>query len=166
MSVKTKDYKNEYIKILKELKFYNKKYEKEHFKASKYGNAIDALKDFSEELTNSSQIKNIPNIGKAMTDKLDELIKTNKVKNLESLREKYPQGAEEYKKEDHFPCVGDIHFMCGQAAKFSGHNFQATPKVGDIFLFPSWLSHGVYPFRTPNQERRSISFNIDLKRKP
>jgi|TARA_X000001388_G_scaffold68448_1_gene56294 uncharacterized protein (TIGR02466 family) len=71
----------------------------------------------------------------------------------------------EYEKEDHFPCVGDIHFMCGQAAKFNGHNFQATPKVGDIFLFPSWLSHEVYPFRTPNQERRSVSFNVDLKRK-
>ena len=55
--------------------------------------------------------------------------------------------------------------MCGQAAKFNGHNFQATPKVGDIFLFPSWLSHEVYPFRTPNQERRSVSFNVDLKRK-
>ena len=109
MSVKTKDYKNEYIKILKELKFYNKKYEKEHFKASKYGNAIDALKDFNEELTNSSQIKNIPNIGKAMTDKLDELIKTNKVKNLESLREKYPEGAQEYKKEEIKEIFMEIH---------------------------------------------------------
>ena len=96
---KITDYKEKYIEILKELKFYNKKYEKDHFKVSKYGNAIEALKDFSEELTNSSQIKNIPNIGKAMTDKLDELIKTNKVKNLESLKEKYPEGAEEYKKE-------------------------------------------------------------------
>ena len=56
--------------------------------------------------------------------------------------------------------------MCGQAAKFSGNGFQATPNVGDIFLFPSWLSHAVYPFRTPNQERRSMSFNVDLKRKP
>jgi len=103
------DYKEKYIEILKELKFYNKKYEKEHFKASKYGNAIDALKDFSDELTNSSQIKNIPNIGKAMTDKLDELIKTNKVKNLESLREKYPEGAEEYKKEKIKEIFMEIH---------------------------------------------------------
>ena len=56
--------------------------------------------------------------------------------------------------------------LSGQAAKFSGNGFQATPNVGDIFLFPSWLSHAVYPFRTPNQERRSMSFNVDLKRKP
>ena len=90
---KITDYKEKYIEILKELKFYNKKYEKQHFKASKYANAIDVLKDFSDELTDSSQIKNIPNIGTAMIEKLDELIKTNKVKNLESLREKYPEGA-------------------------------------------------------------------------
>ena len=96
---KITDYKEKYIEILKELKFYNKNYEKEHFKALKYENAIEALKDFSEELTNSSQIKNIPNIVKAMTEKLDELIKTNKVKKLELLKEKYPEGAEEYKKE-------------------------------------------------------------------
>ena len=76
------DYKEKYIEILKELKFYNKKYEKQNYKVSKYENAINILKDFNEELTSSSQLKNIPNIGKAMIDKLDELIKTNKVKKL------------------------------------------------------------------------------------
>ena len=69
---------------------------------------------------------------------------------------------EERLKEDHFPSVGDILFTAGQAAKFSGYNYQATPKVGDIYLFPSWLSHTVYPFRTQNQERRSVSFNLKV----
>ena len=72
---------------------------------------------------------------------------------------------DEYEKEDHFPCVGDIQWQCGQAATFNGHTFQATPKVGDIYLFPSWLSHMVYPFRTQDQERRSVSFNVTVKRK-
>ena len=45
------------------------------------------------------------------------------------------------------------------------HTFQATPRVGDIYLFPSWLSHMVYPFRTQNEERRSVSFNVQVKRK-
>jgi hypothetical protein len=36
------------------------------------------------------------------------------------------------------------------------------PKVGDIYLFPSWLSHQVYPFSGVG-ERRSISFNIKCK---
>ena len=106
---KITDYKEKYIEILKKLKFYNKKYEKDHFKASKYENAIETLKNFSDELTNSSQIKNIPNIGKAMIDKLDELIKTNKVKNLESLKEKYPEGEEEYKKEKIKEIFMEIH---------------------------------------------------------
>jgi hypothetical protein len=29
-------------------------------------------------------------------------------------------------------------------------------------MFPSWLTHMVYPFRTPNEERRSVSFNLRL----
>ena len=76
-----------------------------------------------------------------------------------------PSLKEEYAKEDHFPCVGDIQWQCGQAATFNGHTFQATPKVGDIYLFPSWLSHMVYPFRTQDEERRSVSFNVTVKRK-
>mgnify|MGYP003120223683 FL=1 len=61
--------------------------------------------------------------------------------------------------------MGDICWHHGQAATFSGHKHQATPEVGSIFLFPAWLSHGVYPFRTLNEERRSVSFNLHLKRK-
>ena len=29
-------------------------------------------------------------------------------------------------------------------------------------MFPSLLTHMVYPFRTPNEERRSVSFNLRL----
>ena len=76
-----------------------------------------------------------------------------------------PSLKDEYAKEDHYPCVGDIVWHAGQAATFSGHKYQATPEVGAIYLFPSWLSHGVYPFRTPNEERRSVSFNLQLKKK-
>jgi len=72
---------------------------------------------------------------------------------------------EEYAREDHYPCVGDICWFNGQAATFSGHKHQESPKVGDIFLFPHWLAHGVYPFRTKNEERRSVSFNLELIKK-
>ena len=39
-----------------------------------------------------------------------------------------------------------------------------SPKVGDIFLFPSLLKQQVYPFRTVSGKgiRRSLSFNIEL----
>ena len=61
-----------------------------------------------------------------------------------------------------FNPVGDILFMCGDPKTFSGHKLQHPPEVGDIFLFPSWLTHMVYPFRTPDEERRSVSFNLRL----
>ena len=64
--------------------------------------------------------------------------------------------------EDHYPSVGDIVFMCGDPKTFSGHKLQHSPEVGDIFMFPSWLTHMVYPFRTPDEERRSVSFNLRL----
>ncbi len=76
-----------------------------------------------------------------------------------------PSLPEEYAKEDHYPTVGDICWFNGQAATFSGHKHQHSPTVGDIFLFPHWLAHGVYPFRTQNEERRSVSFNLELIKK-
>ena len=76
-----------------------------------------------------------------------------------------PSLPEEYAKEDHYPTVGDICWFDGRASTFSGHKFQHSPRVGDIFLFPNWLAHGVYPFRTPNEERRSVSFNLHLIKK-
>ena len=33
------------------------------------------------------------------------------------------------------------------------------PKVGDLYLFPNYLMHAVFPFKDSDQERRSISFN-------
>jgi len=76
-----------------------------------------------------------------------------------------PSLPEEYAKEDHYPTVGDITWFDGRASTFSGHKYQHSPKVGDIFLFPNWLAHGVYPFRTQNEERRSVSFNLHLIKK-
>ena len=95
----TIDYKKDYIEILKELKFYNKKYVKDSFKSNSYAKAIEIIENLNGELNDSSQIKDLSWIGKAMIDKLNEFISTKQVKNLNSLREKYPEGAEEYKKE-------------------------------------------------------------------
>ena len=37
--------------------------------------------------------------------------------------------------------------------------FSVAPKEGDIFLFPSYLLHTVYPF-IGEGERRSVSFKV------
>jgi len=74
---------------------------------------------------------------------------------------KVPEGLEEeYKNEDHHPAVGDIEFITGTPQAFSRNSVKTSPKVGDLYVFPAWLHHTAYPFRTKNQERRSISFNI------
>jgi len=74
---------------------------------------------------------------------------------------KVPEGLEEeYKNEDHHPAVGDIEFITGVPQAFSRNSVKTSPKVGDLYVFPAWLHHTAYPFRTKNQERRSISFNI------
>ena len=74
---------------------------------------------------------------------------------------KVPEGLEEeYKNEDHHPAVGDTEFITGMPQSFSRNSVKVSPKVGDLYVFPAWLHHTAYPFRTKNQERRSISFNI------
>ena len=74
---------------------------------------------------------------------------------------KIPEGRDaEYEKEDHHPAIGDIQFIAGTPQAFNRNNLKIKPNVGDMFLFPAWLHHTAYPFRTPNQERRSISFNL------
>ena len=115
MSGGNKDYKDEYIELLKQLEYYNRKHEKAQFKAKIYKEAVEQLKNYKEEINSSENIKDLPGIGKAITDKLDEYIKTGKVKNLEELKKKY--GTEEYEiekikqeKKDIFlqiPWIGD-----------------------------------------------------------
>ena len=61
---------------------------------------------------------------------------------------------------------GAIFFMGNQGAStglFTSQSFSVSPKVGDIFLFPSTMLHTVYPFRTKDGKgiRRSMSFNIN-----
>ena len=74
---------------------------------------------------------------------------------------KIPEGRDkEYAKEDHHPAIGDIQWIAGTPQAFNRNNLKVKPNVGDFFLFPAWLHHTAYPFRTPNQERRSISFNL------
>ena len=73
---------------------------------------------------------------------------------------KMPPGFEaEYKKEDHHPTAGCLEFLGSMPNHFARHSYIAKPEVGDFYLFPSWLTHQVYPFRSEG-ERRSLAFNI------
>jgi len=73
-----------------------------------------------------------------------------------------PEGIEkEWKKEDedHYPSAGSIEMQYGQVHLFSKNTVRIRPKVGDYYIFPWWMYHMVYPFRTKG-ERRSFSFNV------
>ena len=73
---------------------------------------------------------------------------------------KIPPGYEkEYKKEDHHPTAGCLEFLGSMPNHFSRHSYIVKPEVGDFYLFPSWLTHQVYPFRSEG-ERRSMAFNV------
>jgi hypothetical protein len=70
-----------------------------------------------------------------------------------------PKFEEEYAKEDHHPTVGCLEFLGSVPNHFARHSYTVKPEVGDFYLFPSWLTHQVYPFRCEG-ERRSLAFNV------
>ena len=74
-----------------------------------------------------------------------------------------PNYEEEYKKEDHHPTVGCLEFVGSVPNHFANHSYLVKPEVGDFYMFPSWLTHQVYPFRSEG-ERRSMSFNVHLSK--
>ena len=78
---------------------------------------------------------------------------------------KLPKGIEkEFEEESKTrrPVRGHIEFLYGVPQDLNSHTMLAQPKVGDFYLFPKYLMHTVYPFRTPG-ERRSFSMNIGVK---
>ena len=50
---------------------------------------------------------------------------------------------------------GSKKFLCNPT-------YIITPKVGDFYLFPSYMMHIVYPFSQTLEERRSVSFNAKI----
>jgi len=70
-----------------------------------------------------------------------------------------PNFEEEYAKEDHHPAVGCLEFLGSMPNNFANHSYLVKPEVGDLYLFPSWLPHQAYPFRSKG-ERRSMAFNV------
>jgi hypothetical protein len=57
---------------------------------------------------------------------------------------------------------GKITFLSMGKQFLSRSLISFTPSVGDFYLFPSWLLHGVEPFDSPG-ERRSLSFNVSIE---
>ena len=60
-------------------------------------------------------------------------------------------------------CITFDFNMHGGLNKFFLQTHSHLPSVGDVFIFPAGLPHWVYPFKTTEGERVSISGNINLK---
>ncbi len=82
---------------------------------------------------------------------------------------KMPEDINEYWKEedkDHNPFGGYVDFRYGTIGLNCPNNVKFKPQVGDFYMFPNWLDHSVYPFKSkyinyePQGERRSFSLNI------
>ena len=56
---------------------------------------------------------------------------------------------------------GTIDFINGNKMFLSESIYNHQPKVGDVILFPNYLMHTAYSFRS-NGERRSFSFNLEI----
>ena len=56
---------------------------------------------------------------------------------------------------------GTIDFINGNKMFLSDSIYNHQPKVGDVILFPHYLMHTAYPFKSKG-ERRSFSFNLEI----
>ena len=56
----------------------------------------------------------------------------------------------------------DFNMPGNNINKFNLQTHSHLPSVGDFFIFPAGLPHWVYPFKTTEGERVSISGNINL----
>ena len=67
----------------------------------------------------------------------------------------------EYSRED-TPSNGNLEFNGGQQDPLSISQLRVDAKVGQLYIFPYTLLHGVYPFNGTDEIRRTMSFNCNL----
>ena len=77
---------------------------------------------------------------------------------------KIPEGLSEVNSKKHIDRNGNIEFIHGNRLFLCSSTFTVTPEVGDLYIFPHYLMHTVYPFYAEG-ERRSVSFNSYIDEK-
>ena len=60
------------------------------------------------------------------------------------------------------PMNGHLHFISNNQEAFTKSNIALDLQVGDFYIFPFGLYHGVYPFNGTDEVRRTLSYNCDL----
>ena len=67
----------------------------------------------------------------------------------------------EYSKEKD-PTNGHLEFTGGNQDPLGVSQGTVNAQVGEFFVFPFTLLHGVYPFNGTDEVRRTLSYNCDL----
>ena len=70
---------------------------------------------------------------------------------------------EEYSRKES-PANGLLEFNGNGGGMFGYNQCKMLTKVGDLLVFPYDLRHGVYPFNSTTECRRTLSYNCDLTR--
>jgi hypothetical protein len=63
------------------------------------------------------------------------------------------------------PANGWLTFTGGNQDPLSVSQIRADAQVGEFYVFPYSLLHGVYPFNSTDEVRRTLSYNCDLIKK-
>ena len=63
------------------------------------------------------------------------------------------------------PANGWLEFTGGDQSPLSMSQKRVDAQVGEFYVFPYTLLHGVYPFNSTDEVRRTLSYNCDLFRK-
>ena len=63
------------------------------------------------------------------------------------------------------PANGWLEFTGGDQSVFSTSQVRVDAQVGEFYVFPYTLLHGVYPFNSTDEVRRTLSYNCDLIKK-
>ena len=71
---------------------------------------------------------------------------------------KVPEKLNHENSKKHIHKNGNIEFVHGSTQFLSSSTFTLKPEIGDLYIFPHYLMHTVYPFYGEG-ERRSVSFN-------
>ena len=67
----------------------------------------------------------------------------------------------EISREDQ-PTNGHLEFVGGNQEPLSISQNRVDAKVGQLYVFPYTMLHGVYPFRDTDEVRRTMSYNCNL----
>ena len=63
------------------------------------------------------------------------------------------------------PANGWLEFTGGDQSPLSRSQVRVDAQVGEFYVFPYTLLHGVYPFNSTDEVRRTLSYNCDLIQK-